>query len=455
MRIYDVHKMLDEGVPSEARFMFPEIVAHLEAPHEISKRILCLFGLRRSGKTVLLRQSIRYLLERGISPDNIHYLEMEPGDDFEALYDYANPRAKKGVYFFVDEIGNAELFVNRAQILFDALTEAYGAKMVLTGTNSLAVWLTGTTALFDRSTIIRVSHLSFYEHCKFVIKTTDPSAEDLRQYIINGGFFFSDAVSEANYIEQSIVSPLVRTVAIDSTEAWFNNSQDYNWRSIAREVLLLSARTITNADLAGVARISEDFLSLGMAENTAVKTQFLEYMQFKTTRSSLWMPQTEVSALLHFLEMLGVILKVPNKSPFCERFKWYVKVPFLRSELTAQLAGYTDRELVLKGPLLGTLLEGLFVSEWEMANGKDSVSFIRHRLADGSVYEIDLVDDAQRQLIEIKASEEQASRYTGFYKLQEYLGQECHGYERRILTMQDIPFIYSLGERAYDSADGK
>jgi len=97
----------EEGVRRDA---LDKALSYLDIPHVIS-----IVGVRRCGKSTLLRQMINYLLsERGVEPERILFLNLETPalgalrhdiTNLETLYsDYLKLAKPKGqIYFFLDE----------------------------------------------------------------------------------------------------------------------------------------------------------------------------------------------------------------------------------------------------------------------------------------------------------------------------------------------------------------
>ena len=122
------------------------------------KEILCLSGVRRCGKSTVLRLLIDELLDQGAPPVNILHLNLEDpvfkGLSVFALYEkyleFMNPTGS--LYLFFDEIQGAEDWQLDIRKLYDGVPNV---KMVLTGSNSsllkgeYATHLTGRTLIYE------------------------------------------------------------------------------------------------------------------------------------------------------------------------------------------------------------------------------------------------------------------------------------------------------------------
>jgi len=140
-------------LPAIARRAQQELAALMER-----KEILCLTGVRRSGKSTVLRLLINALLDRGTPPANILHLNMEDpvfrGLSIFTLYEkyleFMNPAGN--LYLFFDEVQEAEAWQLDVRKLYDGLNNL---KMILTGSNSsllkgeYATHLTGRTLIYE------------------------------------------------------------------------------------------------------------------------------------------------------------------------------------------------------------------------------------------------------------------------------------------------------------------
>jgi predicted AAA+ superfamily ATPase len=141
-------------------------------------RMVILFGLRRVGKTTIMRQHIARLLEK-LPPERIMFasmdhtgLERTPLD--EILREYRQMHGLKGsdvVYLFLDEIQTRPNFENELKSLHD-LEER--VNIVASGSSSLVV-KHKSAALTGRFRTVKVEPLDFGEYLAFKGEHIDPA----------------------------------------------------------------------------------------------------------------------------------------------------------------------------------------------------------------------------------------------------------------------------------------
>jgi len=192
-----------EKVLSGGDYIMREI---LSDAHTIlnQKEIHIITGVRRCGKSTLMRLLVEKLIEEGVKKQNILYLNFEDDrfaefttGDFQPLYEafleIESPEGRK--YFFLDEIQNLpgwHRWVNR-------LYEFEDIKLFITGSNSSILGGEAATVLTGRNRIMELYPFSFGEFLKandFTIKNKDfflgerraGMARLFNDYLVSGGF---------------------------------------------------------------------------------------------------------------------------------------------------------------------------------------------------------------------------------------------------------------------------
>ena len=111
-------------------------------------RICSVYGLRRTGKTTLLHQLIGNMSLHNFK--KAAYIKARTTDTMAMLdKDLKALKANGFQFIFIDEINFIEDFIDTASLLSD-IYAAMGMKIVISGTDSLGIWLSGTDQLYDR-----------------------------------------------------------------------------------------------------------------------------------------------------------------------------------------------------------------------------------------------------------------------------------------------------------------
>jgi len=138
-----------------------------------SKSITIVTGPRRTGKTVLLKQTINEMMENGVDREQILYLNLEDyrlyshhslellSAVLETYKENINP--KKKVYFFIDEIQNIEGFEHFLRTEYDRDAKEK-IKFIITGSNSKLLSKELGTLLTGRTSTLTVYPFSFLEY---------------------------------------------------------------------------------------------------------------------------------------------------------------------------------------------------------------------------------------------------------------------------------------------------
>ena len=129
-------------------------------------------GIRRCGKSTILRQIMDEIIKSGVKESNIIYINLEFPEYFDIktyrdLYEYINKKIVNNdkYYLFIDEIQNVDHF--------EEVLNAYKAKyqdkisIFITGSNSDLLSGELATLLAGRYVSFKISPFSFKEVCEF------------------------------------------------------------------------------------------------------------------------------------------------------------------------------------------------------------------------------------------------------------------------------------------------
>lgn len=163
-------------------------------------RVFVLYGLRRTGKTTLIRQIIADMAENDFQKSA--FIQVKVSDDLGKLNkDLKHLESQGFKYVFIDEVTLMEDFIDGAA-LFSDIYAACGMKIVLSGTDSLGFLFTKSEELYDRCITLHTTFIPYREFENVLgIKGID-------EYIRFGGTM---SLSGVNYNEESPFSDSKRT----------------------------------------------------------------------------------------------------------------------------------------------------------------------------------------------------------------------------------------------------
>lgn len=161
----------------------------------IHDKVLILYGLRRTGKTTIIRQTILNMNEEDFSKTAL--VQIGNGITLADINkDMMNLMESGYKYVFIDEVTLIEDFIEGAA-LFSDIFASCGMKIVLSGTDSLGFFLSSDDQLYDRCIFVHTTFIPYKEFEEVLgIKGID-------EYICYGGTM---SLSGINYNERSTFS---------------------------------------------------------------------------------------------------------------------------------------------------------------------------------------------------------------------------------------------------------
>lgn len=159
------------------RFCYNGIKNIFMDPH--SQKVISLYGLRRTGKTVIMQQLMRDIKEY----DKMCFIQCQYSDDMMDLRSVIEDNDKCD-YIFIDEATKLDNFINTASVLSDIYATA-GKHIIMAGTDSLGFEIASKNELFDRSHLIHTTYIPFKEYNYLLGKSLD-------DYIMYGGTLTPD-----------------------------------------------------------------------------------------------------------------------------------------------------------------------------------------------------------------------------------------------------------------------
>lgn len=184
----------------------------------VTKRDLItgLVGLRRVGKSTLIRQVIDNLLDTNTSPDSILYYlfeeESEKKDlkkDLKDIVEYQiskNPNKKS--YLFLDEIQYVDGWNSTLKYYFDIYPHI---KFVVSGSSSLFIHTKATESLAGRIQILNLKPMGYGEYLRLNDKKN--SSENFRKYLSWGELPYLESLpgwsEKKEYINDFVIKKIV------------------------------------------------------------------------------------------------------------------------------------------------------------------------------------------------------------------------------------------------------
>ena len=163
------------------RYVFEDLMEYL---HGTSNDVCALYGLRRTGKSVLMRQAISQLIYNdGVKPEEIAYITFAKNTKYtdQEVVNIIRDMKDTVKYFFIDEISfiKMNLEYNMLNLLSDEFC-LQGIRIVIAGTFSFALKLLSDEVLFDRMYKIDTTYFSYKE-------ANEVFGYSLEQFIQYGG----------------------------------------------------------------------------------------------------------------------------------------------------------------------------------------------------------------------------------------------------------------------------
>lgn len=215
-------------------------------------------GIRRCGKSSLLKMFQDHLLNNGISPLQVQYIifeeiDNEPYLDYHALYRHVKENLQEGQmnYLFFDEIQMVDQF----QKAIDSLFLLDNVDIYITGSNACLLSGEIATLLTGRYVEVRLLPLSFSEYLKSLPSSTG-IADAYRQYIEYGAFPYIIQIRDNAEMVSEYLNGLYNTIVLKDVVG----RNKINDTMILRSIVRFLADNIGNISV--IKRISDTLTSL-------------------------------------------------------------------------------------------------------------------------------------------------------------------------------------------------
>ncbi len=159
-------------------------------PFYESELVKVITGIRRCGKSTILRQIISEIQQRNIDEDHIIYINFEDYKyhkytDADAFYEYVEGKIldEKKYYLFFDEIQN----VTKFELVVNSFRATHNTSIFITGSNSKLLSGELATHLSGRTVSLRVLPFNFEEFCQYKARENPNYDVLLSEYMTYGG----------------------------------------------------------------------------------------------------------------------------------------------------------------------------------------------------------------------------------------------------------------------------
>lgn len=198
-----IKKELIKDIIKEFSLRLPDKIVQREIEIPVdTQKVISVIGARRAGKTYLMYQAIKKLIETGVELSDILFiscederlkLEISEMDLVVQAYAELYPEKDKSkTYWFFDEIQNIDGWERFIRRIYDTITQ----NIFVSGSNSKLLGTDMATAMRGRTLSIEVFPLSFSEYLDFNKLSKDYYGADnkariltaQKNYIQTGGF---------------------------------------------------------------------------------------------------------------------------------------------------------------------------------------------------------------------------------------------------------------------------
>lgn len=209
---------LDSIKDYNKRYCFSDLMQSFNT----SRNITIVYGVRRTGKTVLLLQAIAELLKQGVSPSKILYCSAKEGVEFGDIDEFLITAADRlGIdYLFVDEFTYISFEPNGRykQGNLGIYSESFAGKhFTFSGTNSAFFIALENGIWYDRFSKVNTSYISYKEFEHLYLNST------LKEYINAGGLLLDQVDLHSNIARH--LKEYINTAIIDNLFHAFDNTK--------------------------------------------------------------------------------------------------------------------------------------------------------------------------------------------------------------------------------------
>ena len=333
-------------------------------------RIICISGIRRSGKSTLVYQYIRRLLEKGVDPKRIVLVKVDlclrDLDDLRDIISVykeltgVDPRLDR-VYFFFDEVHYMDGWQVQVKEFIDM---RYESRFFVLGSSVTMMFKDASESLAGRISFIHVHPLSFREYLVFsgFDIPLEGSLEDMYKAVIDK--------------KELILHHLGNYIQTGGFPEWFKVKDIERWRRILFEDYM---SLILMKDIVHVFRIKDPRLLENLVREIAHLS--CERFSYKGLSDRLDSDRETIKLYLYYLKTSGLITIMPIYSKKkISRERSEKKISFfdegMRKALTQDLEGTRFSETMVASHLTSLGFEENHLFEPYYWKGEKEVDFV-------------------------------------------------------------------------------
>ena len=237
-------------------------------------------GIRRCGKSTLLRQYQDLLLRQGIAQEQIVSINFEDLDyeellDYKALYRYVKERLQPGrmTYIFLDEIQKVPSFEKAV----DSLYVQPNTDLYITGSNAYMLSGDLATLLTGRYVEISMLPLSFHE---FVDVTGLPAEQAFTAYLKDGSLPYVAVMDRTDEKVEAYLEGIYNTVIVKDIEDRQSRRESDPKKRKVTDIVLLKTIARYLASVIGspvsIKKVTDYLISSGRKVSTNTVSDYME-----------------------------------------------------------------------------------------------------------------------------------------------------------------------------------
>lgn len=356
-------------------------------------RVLMISGLRGTGKTVGVLQGIRNINDY----ENTVFINIDATAEMDC-FDLRNLIESEFVekkYIFIDEITRVNDLVSNSGFLADKLCKS-GKKVILSGTDSLALTKSEGSGLYHRAINKNVTHINFME-----AKRT--AGQSFKDYMEMGGLYQADTLKDIDglrqYIDTAVVDNILNTLNKNKKiSSLLNLSNLASEISKLRTIVFRIIYAIIYASAKGMKEVNVSFIInlFHYADSKLYDIRSLNSLVCSQmgVDERIEASEKEVLTVLEAMLELGLLVKVGN---ICKEgsFQYYITNPSIINQVLYSMVSILDTTGLekktnssIKG-FKGKIFESIVVNHTKLA--ADKLGFQTYYYHDMKNREVDLI----------------------------------------------------------------